>query len=105
MTLSSMGNIRKPWFSKLEDNFQKSSHFPGTAFEFLASFGKNTVQFVNISVTIVNYYHNRSALLKIDQITRTEDFENICSKCAKLNAEHPATGRFSTIVLFGDECA
>jgi len=22
-----------------------------------------------------------------------------------MNAEHPATGRFSTIVLFGDECA
>jgi len=22
-----------------------------------------------------------------------------------MNSEHPATGRFSTVVLFGDECA
>jgi hypothetical protein len=38
-------------------------------------------------------------------LDRTEDFENIYSKCGRMNAEHPATGRFSTIVLFGDECA
>ncbi len=38
-------------------------------------------------------------------LDRTEDFENIYSKCGRMNTEHPATGRFSTIVLFGDECA
>jgi hypothetical protein len=35
----------------------------------------------------------------------TEDFENICGKCGRMNEEHPATGRFITIILFGDKCA
>lgn len=38
-------------------------------------------------------------------VERAEDFENICGKCGRMNSEHPATGRFSTVVLFGDECA
>jgi hypothetical protein len=36
---------------------------------------------------------------------REEDFENICDKCGGRNTEHPSTGRFGTIVLFGHECA
>jgi len=36
---------------------------------------------------------------------REEDFENICNKCGRKNTEHPSTGRFGTIVLFGHECA
>ena len=33
------------------------------------------------------------------------DFEKICIKCGKMYSEHPATGRFNTVVLFGHECA
>lgn len=44
-------------------------------------------------------YHNMTAL------DPTEDFEDICSKCGRMNEEHPATGRFITIILFGDKCA
>ena len=55
-------------------------------------------------MTIVNYNHNRSSILKFDLIKPDDRFWE-CSKSAKLNAEHPATGRFSTIVLIGDECA
>ncbi len=36
---------------------------------------------------------------------RDEDFENICDKCGRRNTEHPSTGRFGTVVLFGHECA
>jgi hypothetical protein len=42
-------------------------------------------------------------LMKSSQ--REEDFENICNKCGRKNTEHPSTGRFGTIVLFGHECA
>ena len=33
------------------------------------------------------------------------ELENICIKCGKLYSEHPATGRFGTVILFGNECA
>ena len=33
------------------------------------------------------------------------NFENICIKCGKMISEHPTTGRFNTVVLFGHECA
>jgi hypothetical protein len=36
---------------------------------------------------------------------RMTDLENICIKCGKMISEHPATGRFSTVILFGNECA
>lgn len=36
---------------------------------------------------------------------RINDFENICIKCGKMYSEHPTTGRFSTVILFGHECA
>ena len=36
---------------------------------------------------------------------RIDNFENICIKCGKMCAEHPATGRFNTVILFGHECA
>lgn len=36
---------------------------------------------------------------------RVRDFENTCIKCGKRYSEHPATGRFSTVILFGNECA
>ena len=28
-----------------------------------------------------------------------------CIKCGKMYSEHPKTGRFSTVILFGHECA
>ena len=106
MTLSSMGNIRKTSGSQngkiIFKNRLISQALPSN---FSLPLARTQFQFVNISVTIVNYNHNKSAILKIDKITPDGNFENIRSKCAKLNAEHPATGRFSTIVLFGDECA
>jgi hypothetical protein len=36
---------------------------------------------------------------------RANDFEKICIKCGKIYSEHPATGRFNTVILFGHECA
>lgn len=36
---------------------------------------------------------------------RINDSENICIKCGKMYSEHPTTGRFSTVILFGHECA
>ena len=34
-----------------------------------------------------------------------KDFENICIKCVKKYSEHPKTGRFNTVILFGHKCA
>lgn len=34
-----------------------------------------------------------------------ENIENMCIKCKRKISEHPATGRFHTIVLYGPECA
>lgn len=31
--------------------------------------------------------------------------EKLCSKCKRKISEHPATGRFHTIILYGPECA
>jgi hypothetical protein len=36
---------------------------------------------------------------------RMTNLENICIKCGKLYSEHPTTGRFRTVILFGQECA
>ena len=36
---------------------------------------------------------------------RVTSLENICIKCGTMYSEHPTTGRFNTIVLFGHECA
>jgi hypothetical protein len=36
---------------------------------------------------------------------RVDDFEKICIKCGKMYSEHPTTGRFNTVILFGNECA
>jgi len=43
--------------------------------------------------------------LSVGSSERLEDVEKICSKCRRKNSEHPATGRFHTIVLYGPECA
>jgi hypothetical protein len=34
-----------------------------------------------------------------------EDIEKICSKCGRKISDHPTTGRFDTIILYGPECA
>ena len=44
-------------------------------------------------------------IMLMNSAQREEDFENICNKCGRKNTEHPSTGRFGTIVLFGHECA
>ena len=31
--------------------------------------------------------------------------ENKCIKCGKMYSDHPSTGRFNTVILFGNECA
>jgi hypothetical protein len=31
--------------------------------------------------------------------------EKLCSKCKRKISDHPATGRFHTIILYGAECA
>ena len=31
--------------------------------------------------------------------------EELCTKCKRKISEHPSTGRFHTIVLYGAECA
>jgi hypothetical protein len=43
--------------------------------------------------------------LEIIMNQRINDFENICIKCGKKISDHPRTGRFNTVVLFGHECA
>ena len=35
---------------------------------------------------------------------KVNDFEKICIKCGKIYSEHPTTGRFNTVILFGNEC-
>jgi hypothetical protein len=44
-------------------------------------------------------------LVDIVMNERINDFENICIKCGKMYSEHPTTGRFSTVISFGHECA
>ena len=44
-------------------------------------------------------------LVEIIMNERVNDFENKCIKCGKMYSEHPTTGRFSTVILFGHECA
>lgn len=34
-----------------------------------------------------------------------EDIEKLCMRCKRKISEHPATGRFHTIILYGSECA
>ena len=36
---------------------------------------------------------------------RIHYLEDKCIKCGKLYSKHPATGRFGTVILFGNECA
>jgi hypothetical protein len=31
--------------------------------------------------------------------------EELCQKCKRKISEHPSTGRFHTIILYGSECA
>ena len=38
---------------------------------------------------------------RMDQ--KVNDFENTCIKCGKMYSEHPTTGRFNTVILFGHE--
>ena len=35
---------------------------------------------------------------------RMADLEDKCIKCGKMYSEHPTTGRFNTVILFGNEC-
>jgi hypothetical protein len=39
------------------------------------------------------------------RVKELENIENMCIKCKRKISEHPATGRFHTIVLYGPECA
>ena len=43
-------------------------------------------------------------LLRNDMKEGIKDFENLCIKCGKKYSEHPKTGRFNTVILFGHEC-
>ena len=36
---------------------------------------------------------------------RIHNLEDKCIKCGKMYSEHPTTGRFNTVILFGNECA
>jgi hypothetical protein len=53
---------------------------------------------LNIHLNIMDLQY----LVMNDRVT---DFENKCIKCSKMYLEHPTTGRFSTVILFGHECA
>ena len=62
---------------------------------------------------IGNIDHLRANLSAMDMLVRVRnrmnqkvnDFKNICIKCGKMYSEHPTTGRFNTVLLFGHECA
>jgi hypothetical protein len=68
------------------------------------NFGKyspNERTFVDLNLITTNLLQ----LVVIILNQRINDFENICIKCGKMYSEHPTTGRFSTVILFGHECA
>jgi hypothetical protein len=68
------------------------------------NFGKyspNKRSFVDLNLSTTNLLQ----LVVIILNQRINDFENICIKCGKMYSEHPTTGRFSTVILFGHECA
>ncbi len=52
-----------------------------------------------------NEVHSASTVLGKLRGIELENIENMCIKCKRKIAEHPATGRFNTIVLYGPECA
>jgi hypothetical protein len=45
-----------------------------------------------------------AVLSRNDMKEGIKDFENLCIKCGKKYSEHPKTGRFNTVILFGHEC-
>ena len=38
-------------------------------------------------------------------LNETKEIDQICIKCGRPIANHPTTGRFNTIILYGRECA
>ena len=42
---------------------------------------------------------------RIISLLKEKDIENKCIKCGKIYSDHPSTGRFNTVILFGNECA
>jgi hypothetical protein len=42
---------------------------------------------------------------RIISLLKEKDIENKCIKCGKMYSDHPSTGRFNTVILFGNECA
>ena len=42
---------------------------------------------------------------RIISLPKEKDIENKCIKCGKMYSDHPSTGRFNTVILFGNECA
>lgn len=61
----------------------------------------NTAWFGDLNLSTMNLF-NMSQIIMNDRIHNLEDK---CIKCGKLYSEHPATGRFNTVILFGNECA
>ena len=52
-----------------------------------------------------NEVHPASTVLAKLRGIELENIGNMCIKCKRKISEHPATGRFNTIVLYGPECA
>jgi hypothetical protein len=53
----------------------------------------------------INLSDGYGVLVEVIMSERVTDFENKCINCGKMYSEHPTTGRFSTVILFGHECA
>ena len=70
-------------------------------FGIFGKYSPNKRSFVDLNLITTNLLQ----LVVIILNQRINDFENICIKCGKMYSEHPTTGRFSTVILFGHECA
>ena len=60
-----------------------------------------TGQFGHLILSTMNLYYLEENIMN----ERVNDFENKCIKCGKMYSDHPSTGRFNTVILFGNECA
>jgi hypothetical protein len=60
---------------------------------------------IHLVLEIQFKYYGYGVLIEVIMNERVNDFENTCIKCGKMYSEHPTTGRFSTVILFGHECA
>jgi len=68
-------------------------------------FGTDLCKYRAVRTFNFKYYEFVFYLAENIMNERVNDFENKCIKCGKMYSDHPSTGRFNTVILFGNECA